>query len=164
MCIGVRIAQRSKALGMHIAYCNRSESTAAPALGAEYFATPSELFAASDVVVLACPSTEETRGVVTAELLATAKPGAILINIARGDVVDDEAVIAALKSGQLAAAGLDVFAGEPNVNPRYFELPNVFMLPHIGSSTLEARIGMGRCIVAALQSWASGGSPANRVV
>ena len=162
--IGVRVARRARALGMQIHYCNRQESPAAFELDAQRLASPAELAAESDVLLLACPSTDATRGVVDAALLANAKPGSILVNIARGDVIDDSAVIDALQSGQLGAAALDVFDGEPNVDPRYFDLPGVFMLPHIGSSTLEARLGMGRSVIDALRSWAAGETPPNQVV
>lgn len=162
--IGVRIARRARALGMQIYYCNRRKSPAAAEFDARLLTTPAELAAESDVLLLACPSTDETRGVVDAALLASARPGAILVNIARGDLLDDSAVIDALQSGQLGAAALDVFDGEPNVDPRYFDLPSVFMLPHIGSSTLEARLGMGRSVIDALRSWAAGETPPNQVV
>ena len=85
------------------------------------------------------------------------------MNIARGDLVEDAALIEALRRGHVRAAGLDVFAGEPRVDPAYFELPNVFMLPHIGSSTMEARLRMGRILIEALESWRGGGHPSNRV-
>jgi glyoxylate reductase len=161
--IGQRVAQRARALGMTILYCNRKPSPAAEALGARFLATPAALVAESDVLVLACPSTEETRGLVDEALLAVAKPGLIVVNIARGDLVDDAALVDALGDGRVRAAGLDVFAGEPHIDPAYYELPNVFMLPHIGSSTLEARRGMGRILIEALVSWERGGAPANRV-
>src|SRR5580658_6649741 len=102
------------------------------------------------MLVLAWPSTAETRRFINANTLAAAKSTLVLVNIGRGDLVDDEALIAALESGRIYAAGLDVFDGEPNLNPRYFDLPNVFMLPHIGSSTLEARLAMGETLVAGL--------------
>ena len=86
-----------------------------------------------------------------------------VVNIARGDLVDDAALTSALREDRVWAAGLDVFAGEPNLNPAYFDLPNVFMLPHIGSSTLEARVGMGRILIEALESWQLGQAVSNRV-
>ena len=92
---------------------------------------------------LHCPSTPQTRHLINAERLALLPRGSILINTARGDVIEDAAVIAALKSGQLAAVGLDVFDGEPNIAPDYARLPNVFALPHLGSATLETRLAMG---------------------
>ncbi|WP_371456307.1 NAD(P)-dependent oxidoreductase [Thalassospira sp. MCCC 1A01428] len=90
-----------------------------------------------------CPSTAETRGMVNTTLLQKLPKGAILINTARGDVVNDTDLITALKSGPLAAAGLDVFAGEPNIAPAYRNLPNTFLLPHLGSATAETRTAMG---------------------
>jgi glyoxylate reductase len=161
--IGGRIATRARAMGMEILYCNRKPISGDPPAEASYRATPAELVADSDVLLLACPSTPETRGVIDQALLARARPGLILVNIARGDLVEDAALIEALRIGRVAAAGLDVFAGEPNVAAGYFELPSVFMLPHIGSSTREARLRMGRILIDALQSWSAGGSPANRV-
>ncbi|MBW2497915.1 MAG: D-glycerate dehydrogenase [Deltaproteobacteria bacterium] len=161
--IGGRIASRARALGMEILYCNRRPLPGDHPTGAIYRSSPDALFADSDVVVLACPSTPETRGLVDAALLAAARPGMILVNIARGDLVVDADLIEALRSGRVRAAGLDVFDGEPNVDPAYLELPNVFALPHVGSSTIEARLGMGRILIEALRSWSAGGSPPNRV-
>jgi glyoxylate reductase len=161
--IGGRIAQRARAFGMEIAYCNRKPLPESESDGARYVASPEGLIATSDVLMLACPSTEQTRRIVDAELLSHAKPGLILVNIARGDLVVDEALVAALRSGRVRGAGLDVFAGEPDLAPDYYELPNVFMLPHIGSSTIEARRRMGRILIDALLDWRAGGSPANRV-
>jgi len=161
--IGGRIAQRARAFGMEIAYCNRKPLPESESGGARFVASPEDLIAASDVLMLACPSTEQTRRIVDAELLCHAKPGLILVNIARGDVVVDEALVAALRSGRVRGAGLDVFAGEPDVASDYYELPNVFMLPHIGSSTIEARRRMGRILIDALLEWRAGGSPGNRV-
>lgn len=162
--IGTRVARRAHALGMKILYWNRRPAAAAAELGAEYRDSAERLFAESDVVLLACPSTDETRGLVDDALLSHARPGLILVNIARGNLVRDDALIAALADGRVWAAGLDVFDGEPRVDARYFDLPNVFMLPHIGSSTLEARVGMGRILITALQAWQAGHSVENRVV
>ena len=106
-------------------------------------ATLDEVLAESDVVSIHCPSTPATRGLINAERLAALRPGAFLVNTARGDIIDDDALIAALRSGQLAGAGLDVFRGEPNVDPRYLALDNVVLLPHLGSATRETRDAMG---------------------
>jgi lactate dehydrogenase-like 2-hydroxyacid dehydrogenase len=161
--IGTRIATRAQALGMEVLYCNRTRLRDDTTRGFGYRETPQALIADSDVFLIACPSTPETRGLIDANLLRCARPGSILVNIARGDLVDDEALIAALRDGTVWAAGLDVFAGEPRVAPGYFELPNVFMLPHIGSSTLEARLRMGRILIEALETWRRGGEPPNQV-
>jgi glyoxylate reductase len=160
--IGSRIARRARAFGMVVAYCNRRPI--ADEADSRFVADPHALFAESDVFMLACPSTAETRKFVSATLLTRARPSLILVNVGRGDLVDDDALIAALSDGRIFAAGLDVFDGEPKVDPRYFALPNLFMLPHIGSSTIEARMGMGTAIVTALSDWDAGGAPPNRLV
>jgi glyoxylate reductase len=161
--IGSRIAMRASALGMEILYSNRRRLPSSHPHSSGFRSTARELIEDCDVLLLACPSTDETRGVVDAELLSRARSGLIVVNIARGDLVDDDALTTALGEGGVWAAGLDVFAGEPDVDPRYFELPNVFMLPHIGSSTLEARVGMGRILIEALESWRAGEPIPNRV-
>lgn len=161
--IGRRVARRARAFDMPIVYCNRKPLPPEVAEGARFVASISALVAEVDVLVLACPATEETRGIVNAALLAQAKPGLILVNIARGDLVVDRALIDALASGSIYAAGLDVFAGEPAIHPDYFDLPNVFMLPHIGSATLEARMGMGRILIDAIGAWRRGERAANQV-
>lgn len=162
--IGSRVAELARGLGMRILYCNRSAREPDARAPATFVPTPGDLIAGSDVFLLACPSTPETRGLVDAALLSEARPGLLFVNIARGDLVDDGALIDALREGRVAGAGLDVFAGEPDVDPRYAALPNLFMLPHIGSSTREARRGMGRILVEGLTSWSQGGSPGNRIV
>jgi glyoxylate reductase len=161
--IGLRVASRAGALGMEILYCNRRRLAEAESGGADYRLDAQSLIRDSDVLLLACPSTDETRGILNAALLEDAKPELIVVNIARGDLVDDRALIAALRERRVWAAGLDVFAGEPNLDPDYFELPNVFMLPHIGSSTFEARVGMGQILIDALSRWSAGLPVANRV-
>ncbi|HEB91783.1 MAG TPA: D-glycerate dehydrogenase [Deltaproteobacteria bacterium] len=164
--IGSRVAHRARALGMTIFYSNRRPLPPDHALfgTAQFCATAEELIADVDVFLLACPSTGETRGIVDASLLSRARSDLILVNIARGDLVVDAALIDALRAGRIRGAGLDVFAGEPDLDPGYFDLPNVFMLPHIGSSTLEARLGMGRILIEGLDAWASGKTAPNRLV
>jgi glyoxylate reductase len=161
--IGLRVATRARALGMEILYSNRNRLPSSHPFSNGFRSSAGELVEDCDILLLACPLTEETRGIVDAALLSRARPGLIVVNIARGDLVDDDALTAALREGRVWAAGLDVFAGEPEVNPAYFELPNVFMLPHIGSSTLEARVGMGRILIEALESWQLGKPVSNRV-
>jgi lactate dehydrogenase-like 2-hydroxyacid dehydrogenase len=161
--IGIRIATRAQAFGMEILYCNRSRLTGDEERGFAFRASPEELIAEADVFMIATPSTPETRGLVDAELLSHARSGSIVVNIARGDIVDDAALLQALSEGRVWAAGLDVYAGEPNIASGYFDLPNVFMLPHIGSSTIEARLRMGRILIEALEAWRRGAAPTNRV-
>ena len=159
--IGRRIAYRARAFGMHIAYHNRREI--ASDSDARFYADPRELIAESDVVVLAWPSTPETRYFIAADTLDLGKRAMILVNIGRGDLVKDEDLIAALRDGRIFAAGLDVFDNEPELHPDYLLLPNAFLLPHIGSSTWEARLTMADVLVDAVELHAAGGKAANRI-
>ncbi len=120
--------------------------------------------ALTDVLMIAAQSNAETRHYLDAESVALLKRGAIVCNVARGDLIDDGALIAALQSGHVRAAGLDVFENEPNLDPRYYDLPNVFMLPHVGSSTIETRRRMAQALILGLQTLKAGGKPANQVV
>jgi phosphoglycerate dehydrogenase-like enzyme len=122
------------------------------------------LLRCSDVLLLACPATPETRGFLDRRRIEALPDGAIVINVSRGDVVDDDSLIRALATGKLAAAGLDVFANEPGLDPRYFNLANVLMTPHIGSSTIEARASMAAALLDALEELARGSNPRNRLV
>jgi glyoxylate reductase len=162
--IGRKIAGLARAFGMAIAYSNRRPLEAALAAGARYYGQLNEMVGEVDCLVLAAPSSAETRGIVDAGLLAAAKSGLIVVNIGRGDLIRDDDLIDALESGQVRAAGLDVFAGEPKVNPRYFDLANVFMLPHIGSSTIETRRAMGQILIAGFEAWRDGQASPNRVL
>lgn len=158
--IGQRIASRARAFGMNIAYHNRREL---PGEMARFYDDPRALIVASDVLVLAWPSTPETRYFIADHTLRLAKSSLILVNIGRGDLVKDEDLIAALREGRILAAGLDVFDNEPRINPAYLKLPNAFLLPHIGSSTWEARLAMADVLVDALELHAAGGNPHNRI-
>ena len=133
------------------------------ALGAEPRSTLDQLLAESDVVSLHCPSTAATRGLINAPRLARMKPGSFLINTARGDIVDDGALIDALASGRLAGAGLDVFKGEPNIDRRYLALENVVLLPHLGSATRETRDAMGFRAIENLKAFFAGEPVPDRV-
>lgn len=162
--IGRAIATRARGFGMSIHYHNRSRLTPDVELGATYHADPADLFRVSEVLCVACPATAETRNIVNAETLALLPKGAIVTNVSRGDTVDDAALIAALESGHVSSAGLDVFAGEPNINPAYMALPNVFGLPHLGSATVGTRVGMARILCDGLEDLMAGKIPGNRVV
>jgi lactate dehydrogenase-like 2-hydroxyacid dehydrogenase len=162
--IGRALAHRAQAMGMSIHYANTRRLGPELEAGATYHHGITELLRASQFLALTCPSTPQTRQFLNEERLKLLPPGSILVNVARGDVVEDEALIAALVSGHVAAAGLDVFAQEPHLHPRYFELPNVFMTPHIGSSTVEARIAMAVALLDALDELAQGLNPLNRLV
>jgi lactate dehydrogenase-like 2-hydroxyacid dehydrogenase len=141
--IGQAVARRAQGFGMKIAYHNRRRVAPDLEHGATYFAKLDDMLPHCDFLSLNCASTPETRGLINARTIARMPQGSILVNSARGDIVDDDAVIAALQSGHLAAAGLDVFKGEPSIDPRYRTLDNAFMLPHLGSATRDTRIAMG---------------------
>ena len=134
------------------------------ALGATACATPEEVIASADFVSLHCPGGAATRHLMNAERLASMKQGAFLINTARGDVVDQEALVAALKSGRLGGAGLDVYDGEPAVPEALKALENVVLLPHLGSASLETRVAMGMRVIDNLEAYFAGRPPRDRVV
>ena len=151
--IGNAVAERAAAFGMEIVFHNRSRLAERGA--ARQVAMP-ELLATADVVVLAVPATPETHHLIGAEALAAMKPTARLVNIARGDVVDEAALIAALREGRIAGAGLDVYEREPAVPEALREMENVTLLPHLGTSALEVRQAMGRMAVANILAFADG--------
>lgn len=141
--IGQAIAQRARAFGLQIHYHNRRRLPAGEEHGAIFHERLDALLAVSDILSINAPSTPETRHILNADAIARLPYGAIVVNTARGDMVEDAALIAALKTGRLRAAGLDVFAGEPQLNPAYLDLPNAYLLPHLGSATVETRDRMG---------------------
>jgi lactate dehydrogenase-like 2-hydroxyacid dehydrogenase len=157
--IGQAVATRARAFGMELHYHNRKRVDANLAHGARFHSRFEDMLPHCDFLSINCASTPETRGIVNAGALSLLPPDAIVVNAARGDIVDDDALIAALKSGKLAAAGLDVFKGEPNFDQRYRELENVFMLPHLGSATKNTRIAMGMKAVDNLQDFFNGKTP-----
>jgi glyoxylate reductase len=161
--IGQTIARRARGFDMTVHYHNRSRLPADREAGARFHATPESLFAESDILMLAAPSSAATRGIVNAARIDLLPPAAIVVNIARGDLIEDEALIAALRSGRVGAAGLDVFANEPRLDRRYLELANVFLQPHQGSSTIEARLAMGDLLINGIDAVVAGRQAANRL-
>ncbi len=163
--IGRAVARRAHhGFGMKILYYNRTPVPAGQIedLDAE-LCTLEDLLARSDFVSLHCPSTPETRHLLNAETLALMRPGAFLINSARGDVVDESALVDALRSGSIAGAGLDVYDGEPAVRPELAGMENVVLLPHLGSATTETRVAMGMRAIANLEAFFNGDPPPDRV-
>ncbi len=157
--IGGRVAELAKALGMRvIAYSRRG----VPAHVAEYVDLPT-LLATSDVVSLHCPSTPETRNLLDAAAFARMKDGAIIINTARGAVIDHEALLEALRAGKLAGAGLDVFPEEPRIPAALLELDNVVCTPHIGSNTAQTRADMAAACARQILDALAGKRPENIV-
>lgn len=158
--IGKWVAQRARAFGMEIAYHQRNQAPAEveAALGAERM--PLErLLAEADVVSLHCPLTPETHHLIGAAELAAMKPGAVLVNVARGPVVDEAALAEALAENRIAAAGLDVYEREPKVVARLLELDNVVLSPHLGSATVETRTAMAELAARNAISVLSGQGP-----
>ena len=141
--IGQAMADRARAFRMQIHYSNRSRLAPDLEKGAVFHADPDDMLAHCDFLSINAPMTPQTRKWVNAERIARLPKGAIVVNTARGGVIDDEALIAALKSGHLASAGLDVFEGEPKLHQGYYDLTNAFLLPHMGSATVETRNAMG---------------------
>jgi len=159
--IGREIAARARAFGMDIHYHNRRPLPPEQAAGATYHADLDEALGIADVLVIAAPGSPQLKGAIDAGRLARLPPHAVLVNISRGDLVVDDALIDALASGRLFAAGLDVYANEPHVDPRYRQLDNVFLSPHIGSATRETRDAMGWLLIDGLDTLHQGGRPAN---
>ncbi|HEX6781005.1 MAG TPA: D-glycerate dehydrogenase [Solirubrobacterales bacterium] len=158
--IGRRVAQRARAFGMEIAYHQRNPASAEveAALGAERL--PLEgLLATADVLSLHCPLTPETHHLIGAEQLAAMKPSAVLVNAARGPIVDEAALAEALAERRIAAAGLDVYEREPRVEPRLLDLDNVVLSPHLGSATVETRTAMAELAARNAISVLSGQGP-----
>ena len=161
--IGQEIAKRARGFGMEIHYANRSRLPPDQEQGATYHVSPELLLGVSQFLMLACPATRETTGFLNTRTIGLMPQGAIVANIGRGAVVVDEDLVSALACGRVAAAGLDVFNNEPKIFPGYASLPNVFMLPHIGSSTREARQAMGAIVVQGLTAFAAGKPASNRI-
>ncbi len=141
--IGQAVADRARAFRMTVHYSNRTRLPADLEKGATFHANPDDMLPHCDFLSINAPLTAQTRKWVNAERIGKLPKGAIVVNTARGGVVDDEALIAALKSGRLAAAGIDVFDGEPKIHQGYYALENTFLLPHMGSATVETRNAMG---------------------
>jgi lactate dehydrogenase-like 2-hydroxyacid dehydrogenase len=161
--VGQVAAQRARGFGMEIHYHNRRRLPPELERGAQFHPTLEGLLAVSDVLSLHCPATPETTGMMDAAAFARMPEGAILVNTARGALVDEAALVAALKSGRLFAAGLDVFRTEPGGNPELSALDNVFLLPHIGSATGETRDAMGFRALDNLDAVFAGREPGDRV-
>jgi len=164
--IGKAMAKRCHfGFDMDVVFYNRSKIDRAEAAryGARQVETVEEVLATADFVSLHCPGGGENRNLINAQRLALMKPEAFLINTARGDVVDENALIEALETGVIRGAGLDVFEAEPNVPPRLRALENVVLLPHLGSATEETRTAMGMRVVENLTAFFEGREPPDRV-
>ena len=164
--IGQAVAHRARAFGMEVIYHNRHRlpPSVETMLGARYEPELDQLFSEADILTLHCPAGPSTHHLVNAERLARMKPDAFIINTARGDLIDEEALVHALREGRLGGAGLDVYAREPKVDPRLIALPNVITLPHLGSATVEGREHAGEKVIANIRFWADGHRPPDQVL
>ena len=141
--IGRSVAEKARAFGMKIHYHNRSRLKKNLELDAIYHKSIESLLSVSDFFSINCPSTKETKNIINKKTIKHFPDGAVISNSARGDMIDDDAMVEALKNGKIFSLGLDVYNGEPNIHPEYLTLPNVFVLPHLGSATLKTRTAMG---------------------
>ena len=162
--IGAAVARRAAAFRMPVVYHSRTPKPEAEReCGARYCATLDELLEISDVVSLHCPLTEQTRNLMDANALSKMKPSAVLINTARGAIVDEAALSDALIQGKIAGAGLDVFVSEPVVGEHLTSLDNVLLSPHVGTATTETRDEMGLRVIENIKTFLSTGQPRDKV-
>lgn len=164
--IGQAVARRARAFGLQIHYHNRKPVNRAigEELQATYWESLDQMLARMDIISVNCPHTPATFHLLSARRLSLLKPEAYIVNTARGEVIDEAALARALKAGKIAGAGLDVFEREPMVNPELMGLPNVMLLPHMGSATIEGRIEMGEKVIINIKTFADGHKPPDRVI
>ena len=164
--IGQAVARRAKAFGLQIHYHNRKPVHAQieHELEATYWDSLDQMLARMDIVSVNCPHTPGTYHLLSARRLKLMKPSAYIVNTARGEVIDENALARMLDSGALAGAGLDVFEHEPSVNPKLLKLKNVVLLPHMGSATIEGRTDMGEKVIINIKTFADGHKPPDRVI
>jgi glyoxylate reductase len=161
--IGREVARRARPFGMTIHYHNRHRLGETLEQNAVYHSTPEQLLAASDVLIICAPGSSALRAFLNRERIALLPQNAIVVNLSRGEIIDDGALIEALRSRRLFAAGLDVYANEPAINREYCELANVFLTPHIGSATEETRNAMGFMVLDAIRLFEEGLESPNRL-
>jgi glyoxylate reductase len=164
--IGRALAHRARGFGLAIHYHNRKRAhpEIERELEATYWESLDQMLARMDVISVNCPHTPATFHLLSARRLKLMKPTAIIVNTARGEVIDENALVRMLKAGELAGAGLDVYEHEPQVSPKLLELDNVVLLPHMGSATLEGRIEMGEKVLINIKTFADGHKPPDRVL
>tara|TARA_R110000868_G_scaffold78759_2_gene224426 strand:+ start:13533 stop:14519 length:987 start_codon:yes stop_codon:yes gene_type:complete len=164
--IGQAVARRAKAFGLQIHYHNRKPVSPRieELLEATYWDSLDQMLSRMDIVSVNCPHTPATFHLMNARRLELMKPESYIVNTARGEVIDEAALARALKAGKIAGAGLDVFEREPTVNEELFGLPNVVLLPHMGSATIEGRTEMGEKVIINIKTFADGHRPPDRVI
>lgn len=167
--VGTAVAKRAKAFGLDIHYHNRQkiDKTTHDQLEATHWADLDEMLKTVDIVSVNCPSTPETYHLLSAERIALMKPGSYIVNTARGEIIDEDAMIRALQDEKIAGAGLDVFEHEPSVNEKLVQLAKsgkVTILPHMGSATIEGRIDMGNAVIINIRTFFDGHRPPDMVL
>ena len=161
--IGRAVAKLAKAFGMEIHYHNRSKLNPDLEMGAIYHENIKSLFSVSDILSINCPATKETKHIINKETLEFFPTGAIITNSARGDMIDDEAMVQALINRKIYAVGLDVYNGEPNLYSGYLNQPNAFILPHLGSATKKTRTAMADLAISNIEEYFKTGNCKNKV-
>ena len=161
--IGRAIAEKARSFGMIIHYHNRSQLEINLEKGAIYHKSLESLLSVSDFFSINCPATKETKHIINKDTLNYFPDGAVISNSARGDMIDDDAMVSALKKGKIYSLGIDVYNGEPNIHPEYLALPNVFVLPHLGSATITTRTDMGNLAVSNIEEFLKTGKCKNTV-
>ena len=161
--IGQKIAMIAKSLGMVIHYHNRSKLKDKKEDGAIYHDSIKSLFSVSDVLSICCPATKETENMINKETVEYFPKGAIITNVARGDIIEDEALIDALNRRKIYAVGLDVYKNEPNLNQGYLKIKTAFILPHLGSATKDTRIAMANLAIDNIDEFFKTGNCTNKV-
>ncbi len=161
--IGKKISKIAKSLGMVIHYHNRSKLSEDKEQGAVYHDNIKSLFSVSDVLSICCPATKETENMINKETVEYFPKGAVITNVARGDIVEDEALIDALNRRKIYAVGLDVYKNEPNLNPGYLKIKSAFILPHLGSATKDTRIAMANLAIDNIDEFFKTGNCLNKV-
>jgi len=161
--IGRAVAERARAFGMKIHYYNRSRLDKNLEKDATYHKSLESLMSVSDFFSINCPATKETKHIINNKTIKYFPDGAVIANSARGDMIEDDAMVEALKRGKIYSLGLDVYNGEPNIYPEYLTLPNVFVLPHLGSATTKTRIAMGNLAINNIEEFFNTGKCKNKV-
>ena len=161
--IGRAIAKIAKTFGMEIHYKNRSKLNPELEMGATYHETIKSLFSVSDVLSICCPANKETKDIINKETLEYFPTGAIITNVARGDMIDDQAMLEALTNRKIYAIGLDVYKGEPKIHPGYLDQPTAFILPHLGSATKKTRTAMANLAIDNIEEYFSSGKCINTI-
>ncbi len=161
--IGRALAKIAKSFGMEIHYRNRKKLSTEIEDGAKYHESIKSLFSVSDVLSICCPATKETKDIINKDTLEYFPTGAIITNVARGDMIEDEAMVQALVSRKIYAIGLDVYKGEPKIHPEYLKQPTAFILPHLGSATKKTRIAMADLAITNIEEFFNSGKCKNKV-